>query len=241
MPGDPPLILVVEDDAVLRFVTCTILSAAHYRVIEAGTGQQALVEVAAQHPDAILLDLGLPDMDGLDVIPQIHDSPIPPIIVFSARGVEKDKVAAFDAGAVDYIEKPFVASDLLARMRSALGGSAIANVDPSVDRRMTTAENPVYQVGDLTIDFDRLEVTLTGELVQLTQTELRLSLTLVRSAGRVVTNRQLMNSAWGPNSESESLRLRVCMGQLRHKLESEPTRPRYLKTESGVGYRLVSE
>jgi two-component system KDP operon response regulator KdpE len=226
MPSEPPLILVVEDDAVLRNVTCITLAAGSYRVIEAETGQQALAVVAAQHPDAILLDLGLPDMDGLDVIRQIHDSPMPPIIVFSAREFENDKVAAFDAGAIDFMAKPFVAGDLLHRVHSVLKRSS----------RSTT-----YRVGELTVDIGRLEVTLRNERVKLTQTELRLLLALAGSAGNVVTNRQLINAVWGPDSASESMRLRIYIGQLRHKIESDPARPRYLQTESGVGYRLADE
>lgn len=241
MPNDSPLILVVEDDASLRLVTCAMLSAEHYRVIEAGSGQQALATVAAQHPDAVLLDLGLPDMDGLEVIRQIHDSPVPPIIVFSARGIEQDKIAAFDAGAIDYLAKPFLAGDLLTRLRSALHRSVGETGETSATQNTTASEALAYQVGELTIDLNLLEVTLGGEPVQLTQTERRLLLTMVRSAGKVVTHSQLVNAAWGPDSESESLRLRVYMGQLRRKLEPEPARPRYLKTEPGVGYRLVDE
>ena len=224
MSSDSPLILVVEDDAVLRLVTCAALSASHYRVIEAGTGQKALAEVAAQHPDAIVLDLGLPDMDGLDVIRQLHDSP--PIIVFSARGIEQDKVAAFDAGAVEFLAKPFEAADLIARVRSALHRS----------RKVT-----VFRTGDLSVDLARREVMLGGESVRLTTDEYRLLLVLVRHAGKVVTHRKLLDEVWGLDNATESLYLRVYMGQLRRKLEPDPARPRYLKTEPGVGYRLVDE
>ncbi|MDB5343957.1 MAG: kdpE [Schlesneria sp.] len=237
MPSDPPLILVVEDDAALRRVTCAMLGAGHYRVIEASSGQQALAEVAAHHPDAILLDLGLPDMDGLEVMRQISDLPMPPIVVFSARGIEEDKVAAFDAGAIDYLAKPFVASELLTRMHSAL--SRPISPTPDKSAAPNTSDTSIYQVGELTVDPDRLEVSLHGKPVSLTQIEWRLLLVMIWNRGKVVTNRQFAKAVWGPDSESECLRLRIYIGQLRRKLESDPTRPRYLKTESGIDYRLA--
>lgn len=226
-PG--PLVLVVEDETqVMRFLRATL--AAHgYRLAEAITGQQALLEATTRSPDLILLDLGLPDIDGVDVTRRLREWSTTPIIVLSARGKEGDKIQALDAGADDYLTKPFGAGELLARMRVALRNAARASAG---------AGEAVFRTGDLAVDLGARRVSLAGREVHLTPTQYKLLTTLVRHAGKVVTHRQLLRDVWGPGAVEHSHYLRVYMGQLRHKLEQDPARPRYLETETGVGYRL---
>jgi two-component system, OmpR family, KDP operon response regulator KdpE len=226
-PG--PLVLVVEDETqVMRFLRATL--AAHgYRLAEAITGQQALLEASTRSPDLILLDLGLPDIDGVDVTRRLREWSTTPIIVLSARGREGDKIQALDAGADDYLTKPFGAGELLARMRVALRNAARAGAG---------AGEPVFRSGDLAVDLGARRVSLAGREVHLTRTQYKLLTTLVKHAGKVVTHRQLLRDVWGPGAVEHSHYLRVYMGQLRHKLEADPARPRYLETETGVGYRL---
>jgi two-component system KDP operon response regulator KdpE len=235
-PTEPPgegagrLVLVVEDEPqVLRFLRAS-LGAHGYRLVEATSGQQALVEAATRVPDLVLLDLGLPDMDGVDVALRLREWSAVPIIVLSARGQENDKIRALDAGADDYLTKPFGVGELLARMRVALRRASLVAAG---------AGDSALETGDLRVDLAARRVFLKDEEVRLTRTEFNLLATLAKHAGKVLTHRQLLQEVWGPGSTSESHYLRVYMGQLRHKLEEDAARPRYLLTETGVGYRLA--
>jgi two-component system, OmpR family, KDP operon response regulator KdpE len=223
-----PVILVIEDEAPIRKFLRVSLGAQGYRMVESGTGTDGLLQAATAQPDLIILDLGLPDMDGVELTRKIREWSQVPIIIVSARGKEQDKVVALDAGADDYLTKPFGVSELLARLRVALR------------RRATTLgdETPVFQNGDLRVDLARREVTLAGKAVHVTPNEYRLLAILVKHAGRVLTHRQLLKEIWGPGSAEEAHYLRVYMNQLRQKLEPDPAQPRFLLTEPGVGYRL---
>ncbi len=205
------------------------LASHDYRLVEVGTMREALAQAAGRHPDVILLDLGLPDGDGLDATKQIREWSRTPIVVLSARGLESDKIAALDAGADDYLTKPFSVGELLARIRVALRHSGNRAV-PSV-----------FEVRGLRVDLDRRVVTVGGAEVHLTPTEYRILAVLVAHAGRVLTHRQLIAEVWGAHTTGQTPALRVHMNQLRHKIEREPARPRLLTTEPGVGYRLRDE
>jgi two-component system KDP operon response regulator KdpE len=233
MTEPTPLILVIEDDPAMRRFLRASLAAADYRFAEADTGDMGLKLAAMQPPDVVLLDLGLPDMDGLEVIRRLRDWTTVPIVVLSARGSEKDKVAALDAGADDYLTKPFSVGELLARLRVALRHAATAAVGG--------AEGAVFLVGKLKVDLGARRVFLADAEVHLTPIEYRLLTTLVRHAGRVLTHRLILAEVWGPDSIEEMHTLRVFMANLRRKLETNPARPRYLITEQGVGYRLADE
>jgi two-component system KDP operon response regulator KdpE len=224
------LVLVVEDEPqVLRFLRAS-LSAHGYLLVEATTGHQAIVEAVTRLPRIVLLDLGLPDLDGVEVARRLREWSAVPIIVLSARGQENDKILALDAGADDYLTKPFGVGELLARMRVALRHA---------DRVAAGLGESALETGDLRVDLAARRVFVRGEEVRLTRTEFNLLATLAKHAGKVLTHRQLLQEVWGPGSAGESHYLRVYMGQLRHKLESDPARPRYLLTETGVGYRLA--
>jgi two-component system KDP operon response regulator KdpE len=230
--GEGRLVLVVEDEPqVLRFLR-TSLSAHGYRLVEATTGEQALVEAATRTPDLVLLDLGLPDLDGVEVARRLREWSTVPIIVLSARGQESDKIRALDAGADDYLTKPFGVGELLARMRVALRHAS---------RIAAGLGESAFETGDLRVDLAARQVVVRGQEVRLTRTEFNLLATLAKHAGKVVTHRQLLQEVWGPGSTGQSHYLRVYMGQLRHKLEEDAARPRYLVTETGVGYRLAVE
>jgi two-component system KDP operon response regulator KdpE len=232
--SDPvrPEILVIEDDAQIRRFLRAALIAEQYRYHEALTAQEGLAQTAARQPDLVLLDLGLPDRDGLEVIRNIRGWSRVPIVVLSARGQEKDKIQALDEGADDYVSKPFAVGELLARIRAALRRSA-----PAGDQ----ATGTVFRTGEIEVDLDKRLVLVQGKEVHLTPIEYRLLQTLIRHAGKVLTQRQLLSEVWGPNHTEEAQYLRVYMAQLRRKLESEPARPRRLLTEPGVGYRLLAE
>ena len=230
--GTPPVVLVVEDEPQVRRFLRATLAAHEYRLLEATTGQQALLEASTRSPDLILLDLGLPDLDGVEVTRRLREWSTTPIIVISARGQEHDKIQALDAGADDYLTKPFGVGELLARMRVAFRNSA---------RGVSGPPEPVFEVEGLRVDLVARHVWVGGREVHLTRTEYKLLATLVKNAGKVVTHRQLLREVWGPGAMSQSHYVRVYMGQLRHKLESDPARPRYLETETGVGYRLRSD
>jgi len=226
-----PLVLVIEDEPQLvRFLRAT-LPPHGYRMVDVPTATQGLVEAATRTPDLVLLDLGLPDLDGVDVVRRIREWSAMPIVVVSARGQETDKVEALDAGADDYLTKPFGTSELLARMRVALRHAA----------RVDGSEQQVVEAGDVRIDLAARIVYRRGEEVRLTRTEYRLVAALAHHAGKVLTHRQLLREVWGPNAVEDTPYLRVYMAQLRHKLEEDPARPRHLVTESGVGYRLRTE
>jgi len=226
-PG--PLILVVEDEPQMRRFLRTALTAQGFRLVEAGTAREALVAATTQPPEVVLLDLGLPDGDGIDLARQMRELSRVPIIVISARGREDDKVAALDAGADDYLTKPFGLGELLARIRVALRHAAEA-VSPSG----TTA----LDVGPLHIDLARREVAIDGGEIHLTPIEYKLLVFLARNAGKVLIHRQILKEVWGPAYTSQTQYLRVFMAQLRRKIESDPARPRLLLTEPGVGYRM---
>jgi two-component system KDP operon response regulator KdpE len=229
-----PLLLVVEDDPPMRRFLRVALTAAGYRVNEAATGTDGVNQAAMQPPDAILLDLGLPDIDGLEVVRRIRDWSQVPVVVISARGRERDKVVALDAGADDYLSKPFGVAELLARVRVALRHAARV-----ADR--AAGEATRFAVGELEIDLAARRVTCAGAEIHLTPIEYRLLATLAQHAGKVLTHDFLLKEIWGPGSEGQAHNLRVFLATLRRKIEAEPARPRYLLTEQGVGYRLVDE
>ena len=227
-----PVVVVIEDEPQIRRFLRVALTGQGYRVFEASTGEDGLIEAASRQPDVVIVDLGLPDIDGLQVIARLREWSAVPVIVLSARGQEPDKVKALDAGADDYLSKPFGVEELLARIRVALRRRA------QVDR--DTPES-TFTAGDLHVDLGRRRVLLEGAEVHLTPIEYRLLATLVRYAGCVITHRQLLREVWGPNAEGQSHYLRVYMAHLRRKLERDPARPRHLATEPGVGYRLLTE
>ncbi len=231
IPEQHTLVLVIEDDSQIRRFLRTTLTSNGYRILETATAADGINKAALHAPDVIILDLGLPDLDGLEVMRRLREWSSTPVIVVSAREQEHDKVAALDAGADDYLTKPFGTSELLARIRVALRHSF----------HVQGSEEAAFEVGDLQVDLARRHVSVQGVEVHLTPLEYKLLTTLVRYAGRVVTHRQLLSEVWGPSYANESHYLRVYMGQLRHKIEADPTRPRYLLTEPGVGYRLKVE
>ncbi|HTY07064.1 MAG TPA: response regulator [Gemmatimonadales bacterium] len=223
-----PVVLVVEDEPQMRRFLRTALEQHGYRPVEAGTAREGLMQASGRNPDLILLDLGLPDGDGIDVARQIRARARTPIIVLSARGREPDKVAALDAGADDYLTKPFGIEELLARLRVALRHAA----------RPEGANETVCAFGDVRVDLEKREVRRGRDAVHVTPTEYRILATLARHAGRVLTHRQLVREVWGAHAGDQTPSLRVHLNELRHKLERDPARPRYLTTEIGVGYRL---
>jgi two-component system KDP operon response regulator KdpE len=223
-----PLILVVEDDPQIRRFLRATLDAEGYRYLEALTAEDGLTQAAAHLPDLILLDLGLPDRDGLDVIRGVRAWSTMPILVVSARGQESDKIAALDLGADDYVAKPFTVGELMARVRAAL-------------RRAVAVAVEVFRFGHVEVDLENRVVRVAGEEVHLTPNEYRLLVVMIKHPGKVLTQRQLLNEVWGPNSTEQAQYLRVYIAQLRRKLEKDPARPKFLQTEPGVGYRLVVE
>lgn len=223
------LVLVVEDEPQMRRFLRASLGAEGYRVREAWTIADGVREAAAEHPDAILLDLGLPDGDGLELVRRVREWSAVPVIVVSARGREEEKVAALDAGADDYLPKPFGTKELLARLRVALRHSRAAAVPGA----------PVLEVGPLRMDRERHEATVDGRPVRLTPIEWRLLALLAGHAGKVLTHAQILREVWGPNAAAQSHYVRVYMAELRKKIEADPSRPRLLLTEPGVGYRLA--
>jgi len=226
-PG--PVVLLIEDEPQMRRVLRATLRARDYTVVEAGSAREGLMQAAGRNPEVILLDLGLPDRDGLEVTRELRRSTSAPIIIISARGQELDKVTALDLGADDYLTKPFSEGELLARIRVALRHAALPPGG---------ATETVFETGEITVDLVRRVVLRDGEEVHLTPTEYKLLTTLIRNAGRVVTHGQLLKEVWGANYRDQTHYLRVYMAQLRHKLEKDPARPRFLTTEPGVGYRL---
>lgn len=229
-PVPPPVIVLIEDEPQIRRFLRATLGAQGYRLHEATSAEDGLIEAAARQPDVVILDLGLPDLDGLEVIRRLREWSHVPIIVLSARGQERDKVAALDAGADDYVSKPFAVGELLARLRVALRHAAGGE-----------SGEPTFAVGGLRVDQVKRHVQLDGKDVHLTPIEYRLLTALVKHAGRVLSQRHLLKEVWGPAHTDQAHYLRVYMGALRRKLERDPARPRYLLTEAGVGYRLAAE
>jgi two-component system KDP operon response regulator KdpE len=227
MSQPSPTILIIEDELQMQRFLRASLGGSGYQMVEAQTGQDGLTQAAARNPDLVLLDLGLPDLDGLEVTQQLRTWARMPIIVISARGKEEDKIKALDAGADDYLTKPFGVGELLARIRVALRRSAQSDAGASE-----------FVMGDVKVDLVKRRVTKSEVEVHLTPIEFKLLTTLVKYEGRVITHRQLLNEVWGRGAGEQTQYLRVYMGQLRHKLEDNPSRPRFFTTEQGVGYRL---
>ena len=224
-----PLVLVVEDDRRMRKYLRATLADQRFRVVDAENGSQGLVQASGHNPDLVILDYGLPDFDGIQVTTKLREWTAAPILMLSARDEEYDKVAALDAGANDYLTKPFGTGELLARIRVWLRHTQRATAD-SLDS--------ILAVGELRIDFARRLAFVGDREVRLTPTQYKLFGTMMRNAGKVLTHEQILFTVWGPAYTRETQYLRVYMGQLRQKLESDPARPRYLVTEPGVGYRL---
>ena len=221
-----PVALVVDDEVQIRRLLRVVLEGENYQVHEAETGQQGLIEIAKRRPAIILLDLGLPDMEGLDVLKRLREWSEAPVLVLSVRDDEAEKVAALDAGAEDYVTKPFSTPELLARLRAA--------------QRKTRPEeeNSVFKRSDLVVDLGAHVVTRSGDELKLTATEFALLRLFVRYAGRVLTHRYILREIWGPKSEEHRQYLRVYVTHLRQKIEADPTKPRLIKTEPGIGYRF---
>jgi two-component system KDP operon response regulator KdpE len=232
MDGSAPLVLLIEDEPQMRRFLRTALESNDYRLVEAGTAREGLAHAAARNPDVILLDLGLPDRDGLEVARELREWSGTPIIVISARGQEADKVKALDLGADDYLTKPFGVEELLARIRVSLRHAA---------RPPGAVPEPIFESGELRVDLPNRRVWRAGEEVHLTPTEYKLLVTLVRHAGKVLTHRMLLKEVWGPNYVNQAHYVRVYLAQLRQKVEADPARPRLLLTEPGVGYRLKTD
>lgn len=220
-------VLVVDDETAIRRFLRTSLSAHGHTVFEASDGHGAINSVAADRPDVMILDLGLPDLDGIEVVRRLREWTTIPIIILSVREHESDKIAALDAGADDYLTKPFGVGELMARIRVAMRRSTHA------------ADGPIFQTRDLQVDVARRLVKIAGRDIQLTPTEYDLLRVLVNNAGKVVTHNQLLRQVWGGPYEEEAHLLRVHISNLRAKLEADPARPQYILTEPGVGYRLL--
>lgn len=223
-------IIIIEDEAQIRRFLRTSLASEGYQVFEAETGRQGLIEAATRKPDLIILDLGLPDMDGIEVVRELRAWCSVPVVILSARSQEGDKISALDAGADDYLVKPFGVGELLARIRVAL-----RHVIPNANGE----EEGFFSVDGLKVDMIHRKITVNGAEVHLTPIEYRLLTVLVKHAGKVLTHRLLLREVWGPNYVERAHYLRIYMGTLRHKLEQDPARPRFLLTEVGVGYRLA--
>jgi two-component system, OmpR family, KDP operon response regulator KdpE len=229
MSQDKGMILVIEDEPQMQRFLRIVLQGQGYGFIEAQTGQEGLVQAATRSPDIILLDLGLPDIDGLEVTRRLREWSDIPIIVISAREQEQDKIKALDAGADDYLTKPFGAGELLARIRVAIRHKVM---------RQSAVGEPVFVLDNLRVDMSQRQVFLNEQEVHLTPIEYKLLTVLIQNAGKVVTHSQLLKEVWGPSYSKETQYLRVYMTQLRHKLESDPARPHFLINEPGIGYRL---
>ena len=223
-------IIIIEDEKNICNFIETVLTPQNYHVVCAYTGADGLKQINTHKPDVVLLDLGLPDMDGLEIIEEVRTYSSVPIIVISARTLERSKVAALDMGVDDYLTKPFGTAELLARIRTALRHS-----------QKTANENTRYEVGDLMIDFERRLVKVKDQDVHLTQIEYKLVSLLAQNAGRVLTYETIISKIWGPYADSDNQILRVNMAHIRRKLEENPAEPQYIFTEIGVGYRMREE
>lgn len=226
----PKTILLIEDDASIRKFIVASLSDHGFKIMEAVTGKTGLEYLRKHHPALVLLDLGLPDTNGLDVVKRIREWSKIPVIIISARGQEGDKVAGLDAGADDYLTKPFGTAELLARIRASL-------------RRLGTKDKdiPIFKTGNLEVDLSKRHVRIGGDEIHLSPIQYRILSILVRQAGRVVTREELLAEAWGPDKDAGLDSVRIYMHQLRRKIEKNPLRPQYIKTELGVGYRMITD
>ncbi|MST72335.1 response regulator [Olsenella porci] len=236
-PAAAPTLLVVEDDPEVRNLVSTALDANGYRHLCASTGREAIASAATNSPDVVLLDLGLPDMDGVEVVRAIRGWSKTPIIVVSARSEDSDKIAALDAGADDYVTKPFSVGELLARVRATL--RHLSYLDEAVSSPRQASAQSRFEDGDLRIDYDAGVVTLSGSEVHLTPTEYRLLCLLSHNVGKVLTHQLILREVWGDQSGAELASLRVTMGSLRKKIEADTAHPRYIQTHVGVGYRML--
>lgn len=232
MTAEQPLVLIVEDEPQLRQLLRVTLIANGYRCTEASTAREGNSEAENHRPDLVIADLGLPDRDGIELITRLRKWSAIPVIVLSARSHESDKVAALDAGADDYVTKPFNSGELLARIRVALRHAA---------QRGRAETQEMFQLKDLRVDLMSRRVTMRGAEVHLTPIEYRLLNVLIRKAGHVITHGELMREVWGPGKQDQAHYLRIYMKELRRKLEEDSTRPVYLLTEVGVGYRLADD
>lgn len=226
-------ILIVEDECSISNFISTILNANGFDVIVAHSGQEAYSMITSHCPDAVILDLGLPDMDGMNIIKAVREWSKLPIVVVSARTHESDKVEALDAGADDYITKPFGTSELLARIRTAIRHTRTADTSGSI------GETGIFEAGDLKIDYDKHHVYIAGEDVHLTQNEYKLVSLLGKYAGKVLTYDYIIKELWGPSANGDNQILRVNMANIRRKIEKNPATPEYIFTEVGVGYRMI--
>lgn len=226
---DGPIALIIDDELQIRRFLRISLEANGYHIYEAATGQEGLRQAATLRPDLLLLDLGLPDMDGLAVLKRLREWSHVPVIILSVRNADAEKISALDSGADDYLTKPFSVGELLARIRAAQ-----RHVQP-------LPESAIFQRGSLNVDFSRRLVTVNKESVKLTPTEYALLRMLIQHTGKVLTHRQILREVWGPEYVDETHYLRVYMAQLRQKLETDPTHPTLFLTEPGVGYRLALE
>lgn len=228
--NDPKLrALLIEDDSQIRRFVRAALEAQEFDVYEAESGDHGIIEAGTRKPDLVILDLGLPDMDGVTVVQRLREWSTVPIIVLSARSQEEVKIACLDAGADDYLTKPFGVGELLARIRVALRHRNAAAV----------TDNKEFVLDTLRVDFERRRISLDDKDIHLTPIEYRLLITLIRNSGKVMTHRQLLREVWGPSHAEDSHYIRIYMAQLRHKLERDPAQPRFLLTETGVGYRFA--
>lgn len=225
--SEKPSALVIDDERQIRKLLRIVLEEDNYRVLESENARQGLSDVALRRPDVVLLDLGLPDVDGLVVLKRLREWSHVPVLILSVRDGPEDKVAALDAGADDYVTKPFDSAELLARLRA-------------IQRRaLFGTEDPYFQAGHLAIDFNTRTVAVNGREVKLTSTEYALLKILAQHAGKVITHKQILREVWGPNAEEQSQYLRVYINHLRKKIELHDAREKLLRTESGIGYRLV--
>lgn len=229
-----PQILIVDDEKSIRHFIRVSLETQKYNCIEAKNGTEALTLAASHHPDIMVLDLGLPDIDGLEVIKQLRGWSNMSVIIVSARGHEREKVEALDAGADDYLTKPFSVAELLARIRVALRRGESSDNQSGV-------KHTAFELGNLTIDYEKRQIMIQNEIVHLTPTEYKLLTLLAKHQGKVLTHRFIINEIWGAASLGDTQSLRVCMGNLRRKIEEDTAQPRYIITEVGVGYRLLDE
>ena len=229
MRNNAPTILIVEDDERIRGLMRSVLAGAGYATLETGKAATAVSMLASHSPDLMLLDLGLPDRDGQELLTEIRTWSSVPVVVVSARGQEKDKVRALDSGADDYVTKPFGAEELLARIRAALRHG----------QRMAEGEKSVYNIGGLQVDTEKRIVRVDGREVHLTQIEYKIVTLLCRNAGKVLTHDSLIREVWGPFSNCDTQLLRVNMANIRRKIEKDPAMPEYILTEIGVGYRMA--